>query len=757
LVRLDGMGLTGAEYGTYVLSCKYETALSAGKEAMSGVWAHSKNEVGERHDLVAHLTAVAAMAKKFAEPFDGGELAYWAGLWHDLGKFHPEFQEYLFACELNPGREQRGPDHKGAGATVAAKWGGLLAFLVAGHHGGLHASGDLQGRVRAWEAEARVQEALARARAGLSFDAPGQLRPPARVGMDRLQQELFLRMLFSCVVDADFLDTEAHFQPATAAARQGVPTIDALWPAFAGAMAEITGRRDDVVGLVRDEVYRACLAAGEWAPGLFRLTVPTGGGKTLAGLGFALRHALAHGMERVIVAVPYTSITEQTASVYRGVFTEAFGERAVLEHHSAIEPRRDSEEGEAEPQWGRLAAENWDAPLVVTTTVRLFESLFARTPSACRRLHRVANSIVILDEAQTLPVRLLAPILDVLRDLSAHYRTSVVLCTATQPALTATPGFEGLEDVREIAPEPSRLFKVLARVRYEWPAADESWDWTRVAEEMRSGRQALAVVNTKRDALALLDALGEGALHLSTLLCGAHRREVLAEVRRRLTDGEPCLLVSTQVVEAGVDLDFPLVLRAFGPLDRIVQAAGRCNREGRLTVGRVVVFRPADGGMPPVEYRGGARVAEQMANAGEVDPDDPETFLRYFGQLYRQVELDGSKVQEARAALDFPETAKRFRMIDDDGVGVLVRYGRGQSWQRFEALVERLRRPGGVTRAALRRAQPYIVNVRSRQRDEFVRAGLLEPIAEDLYVWRGGYHPVRGLTAGPRDVESLVI
>jgi CRISPR-associated endonuclease/helicase Cas3 len=434
------------------------------------------------------------------------------------------------------------------------------------------------------------------------------------------------------------------------------------------------------------------------------------------------------------------------------------GERAVLEHHSAIEPRRDPEEGEAGPQWGRLAAENWDAPLVVTTTVRLFESLFARTPSACRRLHRVANSVVILDEAQTLPVRLLAPILDALRGLSAHYRTSVVLCTATQPALTATPGFRGLEDVREIAPEPPRLFRTLARVRYEWPAAGESWDWARVADEMRSERQALAVVNTKRDALALLGALGEGALHLSTLLCGAHRRDVLADVRRRLKDGEPCLLVSTQVVEAGVDLDFPLVLRALGPLDRIVQAAGRCNREGRLEAGRVVVFRPSEGGMPMDQaYRGGAGVAEQMVNSSEMDPDDPDTFLRYFAQLYRQVELDGAKVQESRSVLDFPETAKRFRMIEDDGVSVLVGYGRGQQRQRFEALVERLRRPGGVTRATLRQAQPFIVSVQSRLRDEFMKAGLLEEIAEELYLWHGGYHPIRGLTAGPHDPESLVI
>ncbi|MFW6206810.1 MAG: CRISPR-associated helicase Cas3', partial [Gemmatimonadota bacterium] len=308
--------------------------------------------------------------------------------------------------------------------------------------------------------------------------------------------------------------------------------------------------------------------------------MPTGGGKTLSGMGFALRHALVHGFERVIVAIPYTSIIEQTADTYRGVFGDG-----VLEHHSAVasEAHEDADPVSWHQLWRRLAAENWDARIVVTTTVQLFESVFANRPAPCRKLHNLVGSVLILDEAQTLPSHHLAPILAALSELTAHYRMSVVFCTATQPAVSAQPYAQVFEAAREIVPAPGTYFAALRRVTYEVPASSERWSWQRVADEMRRSDQCLAVVNTKADALALLEVLdAPEVLHLSTNLCGAHRREVLADVRERLQSGRPCRLVSTQVVEAGVDLDFPLVLRAVGPLDRIVQAAGRCNREGSL-------------------------------------------------------------------------------------------------------------------------------------------------------------------------------
>jgi CRISPR-associated endonuclease/helicase Cas3 len=320
----------------------------------------------------------------------------------------------------------------------------------------------------------------------------------------------------------------------------------------------------------------------------------------------------------------------------------------------------------------------------VTTTVQLFESLFAHRPSRCRKLHNIARSVIILDEVQTLPPHLLDPVLDVLAQLVAHYRVTVVLCTATQPALTANRYLKGLSDVREIVPQPERYFRNLERVTYQLPGS-ERWTWERVAQEMQTSPQSLAVLNTKKDAMALLDTLADdpSVLHLSTQMCGAHRAQTLRHVKERLRDGHMFRLVATQVVEAGVDLDFPLVLRAIGPLDRIVQAAGRCNREGKLSAGRVVIFDPAEGGSPPGAYRTGLETAQAMLRAG-CDLNDPQTFEHYFTRLFGAVDTDREQIQVRREGLDYPEVAARFRLIDDEGAPVVVRF-HGQ-----EATIDRL-------------------------------------------------------------------
>jgi len=517
-----------------------------------------------------------------------------------------------------------------------------------------------------------------------------------------------------------------------------------------------SGRGDDIVSRVRHAVYVDCVQAGQRAPGFFRLTVPTGGGKTLSGLAFALQHAVEHDLDRVIVAIPYTSITDQTAAAYRSVFGS---EGAVLEHHSAMR-REESDEGSRTDAWNRLAAENWDAPIVVTTTVQLFESLLGRTTSSCRKLHNIARSVIILDEAQTLPERLLDPILDVLRELVAHYSVSVVISTATQPAFDATDLFRGLPDMREIITEPERHFQSLRRVSYDWTGArDGPWTWEQAADEMRTSPQALAIVNTKKDALALLDALDDpDARHLSTLLCGAHRRDVLDEIKRRLKDEEPCRVVATQVVEAGVDLDFPLVLRAVGPLDRIVQAAGRCNREGKLAQGRVVIFEPADGGLPRGAYQRGTELAAMMLSDANVDLHDPAVYGRYFRMLYGGVDLDARKIQAKRNQLDYEQVAQHFRLIDRDAGSVIVNY-----WEvlpggkRVATAISELRNGWGSPRVLLRALKPLIVSVYSRELRGFASSGLAVEIIPDVYEWIGGYDSVRGLQAGRISPDLLVV
>lgn len=723
----------------------------------SVAFAHSANPRGQRHGLAAHLQAVAALAAQFAAPLGAPEAAHWLGIWHDLGKFSPEFQQYLLDSEA--GRARRiGPDHKALGASVAARHAGALALLIQGHHGALHSPAEFQ----AWLGQRRNprqwESALAAARRALArLEPAAPIGLPAQVEGDALAAELFLRLLYSALVDADYLDTEAHFAGDSAATRGSPATISGLWAALEQAQTAITGRGQDAVAQARHEVYQACLAAAAQPPGIFRLTVPTGGGKTRSAMAFALRHALLHGQDRVIVAIPFISITEQTADVYRAIFeAEAGSPRAVLEHHSGAAPAEEDDSGVGEGIWARLAAENWDAPIVVTTTVQLFESLFANTPAKARKLHRLANSVILLDEAQALPAHLLEPILDVLQQLARHYHSTIVISTATQPAFEAIPAFRGLA-ATEIVPDAARLFSALERVRYEW-RLDPPLPWGEVAAIMRAEPQALAVVNTKRDALALLDALGDPqALHLSTLLCGAHRRGVIAEVRRRLAAGLPCRVVSTQVVEAGVDLDFPLVLRALAPLDAIIQAAGRCNREGRLERGRVVVFEPQEGGLPPGPYRAATGVTRALVEGARVDLGSPSAPALYFQRLYQTIATDRGNVQALRSHLNFPEVAREFRMIDEDTESVAVRYGTPEQQAALRRLLDQLQARAGNPRRLMRALQPYLVSIRRREAERLRRAGLVGEVVPGLGEWLGHYDPVRGLAGADPEAESLIV
>jgi CRISPR-associated endonuclease/helicase Cas3 len=698
---------------------------------------------------------VARLASYLAKKFQAEPWGYVAGLLHDLGKSQPGFQNYLEECQKHPEKKIRGPDHSSAGAVLAAAryWEGL-AFLLAGHHGGLPSPTDLKERIKKKSNDPAIQDLLRQA--GKNMTLPE--RPPLPSLNCPTQVELFLRLLFSAVVDADFLDTEAHFNLERSQVRQRSFDLAVLAESFWKEQGKLSGYDQSKVNLARHEIYQACLAAAELDPGVFRLTVPTGGGKTLSGMAFALRHALKYQKHRIIVAIPYTSIIDQTAQVYQRIF----GYENILEHHSAITPRAE-ENHFFQQQWARLAAENWDAPIVVTTTVQLVESLFSNQPSACRKLHNLAQAIIILDEVQTLPTGLLAPILEVVQQLVDHYGVTVVLSTATQPSLvdSGSPYLKGMRgEIREIVPDPPQYFQALKRVSYDCPQG--AWSWERVAQEMAAEPQCLAVVNTKKDALTLLDALNDPeALHLSSLLCMAHRRAVMEEVKKRLDPERPlpCRVVATQVVEAGVDLNFPVVLRAMGPLDRIVQAAGRCNREGRLTQGRVVIFQPAEGHVPPGDYRAGHDIARAMLNRPGVDLHSPGIYENYFRQLYQAVNTDRHRINELRQSLNFPEVASRFKIIADATVPLVVRYPKKDSpvddlLQRLQALGGPL---GGEARRLLRQLQPYLVNVRCGPLARYQQAGLVSELPLGLWEWRGNYHPVKGLHDAALDPETLVI
>ena len=721
---------------------------------MSEYWAHSGG-----HLLASHLRAVARLAADFSELFDAAEptqrWAYLAGLWHDLGKYRPGFQRYVQLAD-NPdahiegkvgGREKT---HSAAGALWAMQqlnqpnrpYGNILAYLIAGHHAGLADwTGDLEWRLQSEDSRRELDEALA---AELPLDIREHGALAANIPGGASGFALWVRMLFSCLVDADFLDTEAHFDAGKPAHREGFPTLAQMREAFDAHMAALPVAHTPV-NTLRADILRQCRAKAALPAGFFSLTVPTGGGKTLSSLAFALEHAQAHGQRRIIYAIPYTSIIEQTADVFRAVF-KALGDEVLIEHHSQADAAATDETARS-----RLACENWDAPLVVTTNVQLFESLFAAKTSRCRKLHNLVGSVIVLDEAQQLPPAFLQPILDVLKLLVEHYGVTVVLCTATQPALNSTDYFDasknlrGLQNVREIIDHPDALFDALKRVQVELPP---DWTtptpWSDIAEQLSAEDCVLAIVNTRKAARELQRLMPEGTLHLSALMCGAHRKDVIAHIKERLQakregrDTRPLRVVSTQLVEAGVDIDFPVVYRALAGLDSIAQAAGRCNREGRMEgKGRVVVFVPPE--KPPLGHlRKGADACISTLHGQAHDPLARSLFARYFTEFYHSVDLDQHRVvnlltvQPRDLAVKFRSAADAFRLIDDaDSASVVVRYAAHQ--EHIESLLNTLA-VEGPQRWLMRKLQRYTVTIPQRLATQMLGQGDLTLPMPGLYV-----------------------
>lgn len=724
------------------------------------MYAHTPNKKGEWHDLDKHSRGVADKAKEFAAKFGASALACFLGLIHDLGKVNKLFQDYLEACAQGL-RHAKVPHAIWGAAFIYAivfrmrndpeGWKELSVSIM-GHHAGLPDCGDAALKLEKFIEDPGPLKRMQTFLAALKLSIPSLELPGPELSRDPTRRELFIRMLFSTLVDADYLNTEKHFDPDQAKLRSQGPSLEILWEKLRTKQKEIM---DDSTRLnrIRKEVYGACLNASAGPPGIYRLTVPTGGGKTRSSLAFALNHALfKNRMERVIVAIPYTSIIDQTAQVYRDIL----GDDAVLEHHSAIQVP-DDEEGQDEQLIRRkLATENWDVPLIVTTTVQLFESLFNNRTSKVRKLHRLAKAVIILDEVQALPPELLRPTLDVLKTLATPvedggYGSTVVLCSATQPAYEDSRWLEGLHGVtiREIVPQYPQHFVNLKRVRYV--RCRKPLSWMALAAKVARMPQVLLVLNTRKDALALVAALGDTAdvFHLSTLLCGAHRKKVLDEVKSRLdpNNPRPVRLISTQVVEAGVDLDFPVVFRAVGPLDRIVQAAGRCNREGRSKKGIVIIFDAVEGRVPSGPYKVGIEKARFLLRENPTNRlHDPDLYREYFRRLLDDVDLDKKSIQSYREQLNYPEVASRYRLIEQDTVAVVVPYE-----DAMKRLVAWEAAPSYRTRNAL---QPYLVNLYKYEVLE--KCDWLTPRSEGLYRWDGKYDERIGIMEGYRDPSDLI-
>jgi CRISPR-associated endonuclease/helicase Cas3 len=712
--------------------------------------------------LADHLRQVAEQAARFATPFGSAEWACAAGWLHDLGKAASAFQGYLLrANELDDSGYDSGRlNHSSAGAALAVEtWHGTergvqdvtgktLACLAAGHHAGLPdyytaATGNAALVARLEDGREQLHHLGAPASALVS-QLPRTLCPPRFLKQDGFH--LWVRMLFSCLVDADCLDTEAFMQPEQAPVRAGFAALAELKAAFDRHMTHLAeSARSTSVNAIRRDILAACRAAALKAPGLFSLTVPTGGGKTLSSMAFALDHAVAHGKSRIIYVIPYTSIIEQTADTLRHIF----GDSNVVEHHSNLDPDK-------ETQRAGLAAENWDAPIIVTTNVQFFESLYAAKSGRCRKLHNLVNSVVILDEAQLLPPERLDPCVGALNQLTTCYGVTLVLSTATQPAL---PGLS--RPPTEIMPDPAKLYAVLTRTDITFPAdLNERVTWPGLAAELQQHAQVLCIVNSRRDCHDLFTLMPEGTIHLSALMCGAHRSRLIRYIKWRLKKRKPIRVITTQLIEAGVDIDFAVVYRALAGLDSIAQAAGRCNREGRLAgPGQVHVFVPPTD-PPRGLLRKGADTTRELA-ACEFNPQSPADYTRYFSLFYARVNDTGGAWLRDRLVADVPHVQFRtagdeFKLIDDQAQRpVIVLY------RSSPKALERLRFAGGPVRDLMRQLQRYTVNLPTRLADAMLADGRLYEVVPGVIAQcsPGLYDPHIGLNIYRQalPVEDLIV
>ena len=674
---------------------------------------------GERTQLlIEHLKGTAELCESFAAKFGKEQWGYCCGLLHDIGKYSSEFQKRI------RGESNAAVDHSAAGAQICMKRDGLYSFIsycIAGHHSGLPDYGNYRDTGSVSSLAGRMKKKIC------DYSAyKKEVRIPnldtMPVGADEngcndFALSTFIRMLYSCLVDADFLDTEA-FMKNGETGRDSGESIEILLDKLKKYTEKWLYNTDiNTVNGRRTEILKNCYEMGKREKGLFRLTVPTGGGKTIASLVFALQHAMKHHMDRVIYVIPYTSIIEQNAKIFRTIL----GTENVLENHCNVDYEASEE---LKPM--QLAAENWDKPVIVTTNVQFFESLFANKSSKCRKIHNITNSVIIFDEAQMLPTNYLKPCVAMIEELVRHYGVSAVLCTATQPALQSFFG----QDVKaeELCPRMEEQFKFFKRTTLKNIGKIEEDE---LVEKLSGEHLALCIVNTRKRAQILYSRLqGEGVYHLSTCMYPIHRKRILDEVRERLENNKRCILISTSLVEAGVDLDFRSVYRQLTGVDSIVQAAGRCNREGRNAAEEsfVSIFQFEERDYVPGQQN-------QLDAAEELIKKDADFFAlesinEYFQNLYylKGNSLDEKKILEQfeNRNYNFAKVGKEFQLIENNTMTVFV-HGDSDADKIMQQIKER-----GFTKAGMRKAGQYCVNVYEEQLKSLYDAGKARLVSEDM-------------------------
>ena len=691
------------------------------------------------------MNNVAAQSAEYAEAFDANMQGYLIGKAHDIGKCSAAFQKRLMGGPI--------VDHASAGALECAKLDALwAACCVAGHHGGLPDVGNMNNDMPDDPTLiGRLKNAMSNGIPPYELLEPlPSAVPPNGFGKDHLTDSFLIRMLYSCLVDADYLDTDQFMSSGQIVGDRGDPIPDLL--AKLNEYIEPWWNPSSELNRKRCQILRSCIDGGAEDKGLYTLTVPTGGGKTIASMAFALNHAVRHKMDRVIYIIPYTSIIEQNAKVFRDIF----GEKNVIEHHSNANIAAGDQ-----ADIGRYdqikACENWDAPIIVTTAVQFFESMYANRPSKCRKLHSIANSVLVFDEAQMLPREHLLPCVAAIAALVSQFHSTAVLCTATQPALNDlferyAPGIP----VKEICPDRSALFEQFRRVSFDQIG---TIDAASLGERLAGLPQVLCIVNSRKSAQAIYQMLPkEGSYHLSTLMYPAHRQQVLSEIRSRLKEGLSCRVVSTSLIEAGVDVDFPAVYREISGLDSILQAAGRCNRENKRSPEASIVTIFDGVSVVPQIMRTNIGATRETLRPG-VDPSSPETIARYFKSFRSLVgSLDQNGIVKAFSEgyqgrmLPFRTVAEGFHLINDDTKTVYIPLGEGAK------MVDQLRR-GDRSRALFRKLGRYGVNIYEKHYLALMGQGALEVLDDDSIVLTdiSLYHQDIGLLLNDETGNGLFI
>lgn len=725
---------------------------------------HVRKEDSAIQTNEAHGSGVAERAEQFTQALGMPRWGTFLGQLHDKGKEKKDFQTYIRLMNELPSdsRTYQDKTHAYVGALLAKRLfpAGypFVAYALAGHHAGMPDYHWLEELLKKSLPEEVSCDGLPEVPTLPSFLR--QMRPSD-------VNHLF-RLLYSCLVDADFLDTENFMIPEQARLRGNQKPLTDLLPkleAYLQKLAESSA--DTPVNRIRKQVQDVCRQAAKRPSGVYSMTVPTGGGKTLSSILWAMLHAIRWGKQRIILSIPYTSIITQTASVLKTIF----GENQVLEHHSNL-PVDETDEPDETALRMKLASENWDFPIIVTTNVQLLESMYASHPSACRKLHNIANSVLLFDEVQTLPGERLQPIVDALCAYQRFFGVSLLFTTASQPTLEGVrPGhqadLQGFEKIEEIVPADWHLHEKLRRVRLNF--CESPMTYQEISDRLLQHRRVLCIVNTRKDAGEIFSSLGEpdpGALHfhLSRMMCAEHLDHTLHEIKEVLKReaSTPVRVVSTQLVEAGVDMDFPVVYRQEAGLDSIMQAAGRCNREGKLSeLGRTEVFQIKDRRVPlgSLNYANQARLNMPV-------PEDwfsPEAMKVYFTHFYHQIptfdrkeDIDGLKWTMAELLysvrkLMFDTADRAFRLIDSKGYSVVVHYGES------DVLMNRLKK-GDCESSLFRRLNRYVVQLNERDFKAFLAVGMIEQVQGFFYLSDSTqYHPRVGLKLDNHWINETLI